>query len=287
MAWAVDLSCALNLSEGRRTSVIARVVDAAAGACLVGDVSPDVDHNRTVITMLGSCEGLLAGILAASRVAVDRIDLSIHRGQHPRLGVVDVVPLTPVDPLKMEQAVECAVRSAEQLWSKLQIPCFLYESAARTPETRSLPWIRRHAFADLLPDVGTGGPHPSAGACVVGARPPLVAFNVNLNTGNLRLARAIAAEIRTTLPGVRALGLMMNDRGHAQVSVNITRTFECTMWDVFQAVDRLARIGDGRAVSSELVGLAPRHSFGVIDTTQLKLRREPKIFEDVLEALPE
>lgn len=287
MARAVDLSCALNLSEGRRTSVIASVVDAASGACFVGDVSSDTDHNRTVITMLGSHEALLSGVLCVSRMGIDLIDLSVHRGQHPRLGVVDVVPFTPVGTTTMELAIACAELCAERLWSDLKIPCFLYEHAARSSAARSLPWIRRHAFMDLPPDFGGQSPHPSAGACVVGSRPPLVAYNVNLDSDNLELAQSIAAEIRTTLPGVRALGLMMSERGHAQVSVNITRTDKCTMWDVFQAVDGLARMQDSRAVSSELVGLAPRHSFGVLDTTLLKLRSDSKILEDVLDGLPD
>lgn len=282
----MELWCAVNLSEGRRSQVIRSVVQAASLSCVVADVSPDPDHNRTVVTLLGSADSLVEGILQASRTAVEQIDISVHQGQHPWLGAVDVVPFTPLE-ATMDRAVDCAEYCARQLWCELGVPCFLYEYAARTPEACSLPWIRRHAFREMPPDFGGSLPHPTAGASVVGARPPLVAFNINLDSNDIQLARSIASDIRGTLPGVRALGLMMTGPGHAQVSVNITRTLECTMWDVYSAVDRLARLGSSRAASSELVGLAPRHSFGVLDHRQLKLHGEPKILEEVLADLPD
>lgn len=284
MLAGVDICSAVNFSEGRRQTVIDHIAAAAARSCHVADLSSDADHNRTVITLAGSAGALVEGILRAAAEAVELIDLTSHEGAHPRLGAVDVVPFTPLD-ATMAQAVDSAVESAGRLWNELNIPCFLYEQAARTPEAKSLPWLRRNAFKQVFPDFGGSEPHPTAGAAVVGARALLVAFNVNLDTADLFLARSIASQIRGgehAVPGIRSLGLMMTGSGYAQVSVNITNTDQTTMWDVFSAVDSLAREHGTAASGSELIGLAPRHSLGVSDLTRLKLRQEPKILEEVL-----
>ncbi|MGQ0678271.1 MAG: glutamate formimidoyltransferase [Actinomycetota bacterium] len=287
MGHSVDFVSAVNFSEGRRPDVIRAIVAAAGRACPVADISSDPDHNRTVVTLLGDGAMLTDAILHACEAAVELIEIGSHRGVHPRLGAVDVVPFAPVA-ATIDQAVDHALRCAERLWRELSIPCFLYEAAARTPAASSLPWIRRSAFKELAPDIGGPGPHPSAGATVVGAREELVAFNLNLGSANLELACAIAARIRDgALPGVRSLGLLMAARNRAQVSVNITRVDQVSMLEVLHAVDRLAGDSFDFVESTELIGLAPRRALGTDQWEQLKLSRAPAILEAVVESLPE
>ncbi|MEX2553848.1 MAG: glutamate formiminotransferase, partial [Actinomycetota bacterium] len=187
------LSSAVNLSEGRRGEVIEAIAAAARESIAVLDVSADPDHNRTVLTLCGQPSPLIDGILAAAEVAAQAVDLRSHEGVHPRLGAIDVVPLTPRRGASIAEADRAAQECARRLWSELAIPSFLYESSARRPESVHLPVVRREAFKTLSPDVGGPGPHPTAGAAVVGARGPLVAFNVNLATNDPAIARAIAA----------------------------------------------------------------------------------------------
>jgi glutamate formiminotransferase len=281
----MTLSCAVNLSEGRDLQVIDAISEAAARHCHVADISADPDHNRTVMTLFGVGPALVDGIVPAAALALQLIDLTRHRGEHPRLGAVDVVPFTPLRG-SMDVAIDHAVSCARRLWEEVGVPTFLYEDAARFPEARSLPWIRKHAFSKLQPDFGGPLPHPTAGATVVGARGPLVAYNVNLDSGELRHARSIAAAIRSgehSLTGVRALGLPMKSRGYTQVSVNITQPGVTTMWDVYRTVDELSREAGVDVIDSELIGLAPRASLGVADLSRLKLRNKPKTTEEAME----
>lgn len=284
VAEAIEISSAINISEGRRENVIEFVAAAAGRSCFVVDVAADPDHNRSVITLMGTAGSVLEAVLGAAGEAIRNIDMNVHHGQHPRMGALDVVPFTPLGP-SMDQAVTCAALCAQRLWQDLHLPSFFYEDSS--PSAAELPWIRRHAFDHLLPDTGGPGPHPTAGACVVGARRALVAFNLNLESDDLPLARSIAARIRsgTSLQGLRALGLAMAGTGHAQVSVNITRTDRCTMWDVYTQVEALARAAGDGVASTELIGLAPRRALGTDDPNRLKLGQEPKITEDVVASL--
>src|SRR5262245_13279868 len=227
------------------------------------DVHADADHNRSVFTVVGSEHGLLAALLAAVKVARERIDLRRHEGAHPRIGAADVVPLVPIDPAHLERARDAAVVVGERL-GELGLPVFLYEPPARGPaffRRGGLDELRRRLEAgELAPDFGPRALHPTAGAVLVGARRPLVAFNVNLR-GPHEAAREIAALVReggaAGFPGVRALGLDLPRAGHAQVSMNVED------WEAAALHELVARIAEeaGRrgaeVTGSELVGLMP------------------------------
>ncbi|HZD65483.1 MAG TPA: hypothetical protein VE152_05255 [Acidimicrobiales bacterium] len=233
------LECVINVAEGRSDELLSRLAEPAAGSLL--DVHADADHHRSVFTLGGpSVEEAARGL---TERAVALLDLRTHTGAHPRLGVVDVVPFVPLDGDDLTPALAARERFADWAATTLGLPSFFYG-----PE-RSLPDVRRRAFADLLPDRGPARAHPSAGACSVGARLPLVAYNVWLDGGSLQLARAIAADLRG--PAVRALGLDL--AGRAQVSCNLVSPTQVGPAAVYDAV--AARAPVARA---ELVGLVPR-----------------------------
>jgi glutamate formiminotransferase/glutamate formiminotransferase/formiminotetrahydrofolate cyclodeaminase len=230
------LECVVNISEGRDTSTIAAIAEAAGSALL--DLHTDPDHNRSVLTLVGT-----DAPRAVAAAAVDRLDLSTHAGVHPRIGVVDVVPFVALD--GSDPADALAARDAFARWAghELGVPCFHYG-----PE-RTLPEVRRGAFSTLTPDTGPAGPHPSAGAMAVGARPVLVAYNVWLAEADLSRARRIASELRS--PAVRALGLQVGD--HVQVSCNLVDPATVGPGAVTDLVKAQVKVG-----RCELVGLVPR-----------------------------
>ena len=213
----VMLECVVNVSEGRDRAVVAAIARAGSDALL--DVHSDPDHHRSVLTLAGPGPDLEEAVRAVARATVQRIDLRRHDGVHPRLGALDVVPFVPLGPdgspggpgIDLGPALEARDRFAAWAGAELALPCFLYG-----PE-RTLPEVRREAFGRLAPDTGPPGPHPGAGACAVGARPVLVAYNVWLTTPDLAVARAVASAIRG--PAVRALGLAVG--GATQVSCNL------------------------------------------------------------------
>ena len=230
------LECVVNISEGRRTGLVTTVGEAAGDALL--DTHVDPHHNRSVLTLVGE-----DAPRAVARAAVERLDLGDHQGVHPRIGVVDVVPFVPLGDATLDEAVAARDRFAAWIGDELGVPAFLYG-----PE-RSLPDVRRGAFADLAPDRGPATPHPSAGAVAVGARPVLVAWNVYLATPDLALARKVAAAVRG--PHLRALGLQVGDE--VQVSMNLIApdvVGPAEAWDLVAAHVPLA--------AAELVGLVPR-----------------------------
>lgn len=279
------LGCALNLSEGRRPEVVDLVV-AAAKPAAVADVSPDPDHNRTVVTLLGSPGDLVDSVVRLTAAALQHIDLTSHQGVHPRLGAVDVVPFYPVRSASMDEAVAAAIECAGRLWGELALPSFLYEEAAAIDQARALPWIRKHAFVDLVPDLGGPGPHPTGGAAVVGARGLLVAYNVNLDSADLQAARSIATAIRRRFAGrVRTLGLFLGSRETAQVSMNLLAPDSTCLEEVYGAVEAEAKDAGVAVDGSEIVGLVPRACFCSADKSALKLRNKPKVLEDVLDRL--
>ena len=265
------LACVLNVSEGR-DGVVIGALEEAAGDTLI-DVHRDPDHHRSVLTLAGTSTE--DATRAVARVAVARIDLRSHVGVHPRLGVLDVVPFVPLDsdgaPL---DALGPAVgaRDAFGAWaaSSLELPCFFYG-----PE-RTLPEVRRHAFGSLAPDRGPASPHPSAGACAVGARVALVAYNVWLDTADVARAREIAAAVRA--PAVRALGLAVG--GVTQVSMNLVEPLRTGPADAYDAVARLARDAGVAIMRAELVGLAPAAVVAAVPTrrrTELDIDAERTI----------
>jgi len=260
-----------NVSEGRRPEVIARLAGAlrdTPGVRLL-DFSADASHNRSVFTLVGDAAALKNAILALYEVAVPEIDLATHSGEHPRVGAVDVVPFVPIEGATMNDCVALAKDVAATVADRFSIPVFLYEDAASTPARRNLEDIRRGEFeglaeklaaADWKPDFGPSAPHASAGASVIGARMPLIAYNINLNTDRVDVARKIAAAIRHSSGGLRfvkAMGVMIEDRRIAQVSMNLTNYQKTPIFRVFEMVKREAERYGVTILESEIVGLVP------------------------------
>lgn len=240
--------CAANVSEGRDGSVLDALRAAASDALL--DVHVDVDHHRSVFTMAGSAAALVARVLSVAAVALASIDLRRHAGVHPRLGALDVVPFAPLEGVALEGAVTAREAAIEGL-AALGIPVFRFGPAAEGPG-RSLPELRRAAFGTLAPDAGPPARHPTAGATAVGARLPLVAWNLWLQGASLASTRALAASVRQ--PAVRALGLQVS--GATQVSCNLLDPAVTTPLDVYRQVEGALDAG-AHVVRCELVGLAP------------------------------
>lgn len=250
------LECVVNVSEGRRPDVVAAVAEACGAALL--DVHTDPDHNRSVLTLAGSVDGVVEAAMALARAAVERIDLSAHSGVHPRLGAVDVVPFVPLDGGMLVGIVDVARQWGELVAAELAVPVFLYGAA--DPAARSLPDVRRHAFKEREPDFGPSEPHPTAGAIAVGARPVLVAINCELGTGDLAVARAVARVVRERdggLAGVRALGFALESKGRVQVSMNLTDLAATGVEAACEAVRRAAVERGDEVTGVELVGLLP------------------------------
>jgi glutamate formiminotransferase len=284
-----------NISEGRRPEVVEAAVAAlrATPGLRLLDVQSDRDHNRSVLTVAGDEEALRQGILSLFDVAVERIDLRSHQGEHPRLGAVDVVPFIPIEGATMADCVALARRVAEEAAERHRLPVFLYEEAATAPHRRNLEDIRRGQFEGLAeklrdeawrPDFGPAMPHPSAGAVVVGARMPLVAYNINLGTADLEVARRIAKAIRHSSGGyrhVKAMGVMLEQRKLAQVSINMTDFTRTPLHRVFETVRSEAERQGVTVVGSEIVGLVP--SDALLDAAVHYLRLEGFSPSQVLE----
>ena len=260
-----------DVSEGRRPDVIDRLassIEHIAGVHLL-DRSSDPAHNRSVFTFAGDAQPVADAVLALFETAVAAIDLRSHSGAHPRLGAIDVVPFIPISGATMTDCVALARTTAAAVASRFKIPVFLYEEAASTDARRNLADIRRGEFEGLAaklalpewqPDYGPPRPHPTAGAAAIGARAPLIAFNVNLATGRLETAKAIAAAVRHSsggLPFVKALGIALEHRGVAQVSMNLTNYEKTSIVRVFEAVRHEAERHGTSVLESEIVGLVP------------------------------
>lgn len=259
-----------NFSEGRRLEVIAEIADAirSTGARVI-DVQADAAHNRMVVTFVSDPDVAVDAAIAGARVATERIDLRQHRGEHPRMGATDVVPFVPFADLPMSVCVDLAHAFGARLWKELKIPVYYYGEAARRAERRELEKVRRGGFEELAehiadddrrPDEGTTSVHPSAGATAVGARIPLIAYNVNLKTTDLALAKEIARTIRASsggLPKVKALGFELADRGLVQVSMNLTDYRVTNMWKVFTVIREEAKKRGVEVEASEIVGTVP------------------------------
>lgn len=260
-----------NVSEGRRPEIVERLATAirsVPGARLL-DYSSDPSHNRSVFTLAGDPQAVKAATLALFEAAVASIDLRAHRGEHPRLGAVDVVPFVPIEDITMEECVTLAKDVGASIAERFGVPVYLYEEASTNPARKNLEDIRRGEFEGLaekmrddawIPDFGPRGPHPSAGASVVGARMPLIAYNISLNTNRLDVAKKIAAAIRHSSGGLRyvkAAGFMLEDRHIAQVSMNLTNYQKTPIFRVFEMVKREAERYGVSILESEIVGLVP------------------------------
>jgi glutamate formiminotransferase len=254
------LECVPNVSEGRRREVVERLAAACGGTLL--DVHADPDHNRSVFTMVAEvAEEVEAAAVRLAEAVARTVDRSWHDGVHPRLGALDVVPFVALSatPEARASAVRTAQYFAGWLGDTLDVPTFLYDEA--DPQERPLPLLRRDAFARRMPDYGPSEPHPKLGATAVGARPPLVAINCELDRDNVDLARRIADDVRERgggLPGVRALGFELSSRGRAQVSLNVTDLEATGLEEACADVARAARAEGADVARIELVGLMPR-----------------------------
>src|SRR2546422_2701419 len=278
------VECVPNISEGRRPRIvreIARTVERNKGVRLL-DYSSDVDHNRSVFTFAGPPSAVARAALALADAAIARIDMRTHAGAHPRIGAVDVIPFVPISGVSMADCVALAKKVGKALARKHKIPVYLYAKAAATPERVRLPDIRKPQFeglgelieGDWKPDYGPAKVHPRAGAIVVGARPPLIAFNINLGSNDLALARRISKEIRESsggMPAVQAMGVQLGD-GRAQVSMNLldfTVTPLSALWD---AVESRAKAAGVEVDEGELIGLMPLDAALEVAGSKLRLR---------------
>ena len=265
------IECIPNVSEGRRADVVESIAAAVRGVPGVRllDYSSDPSHNRSVFTFAGDAAGVATAVLAVYERAIPAIDLRTHTGEHPRLGAVDVVPFVPIEGVTMSDCVALAKQIGAEVASRFGVPVYLYEEASANPARRNLEDIRRGEFEglaakmaspDWTPDFGPSAPHPSAGASVIGARMPLIAFNINLNTNRLDVAKKIAAGIRQSSGGfryVKAAGFELKDRGIVQVSMNLTNYEKTPIFRVFETVKREAERYGVTILESEIVGLVP------------------------------
>ncbi|MDT5122090.1 MAG: glutamate formiminotransferase / formiminotetrahydrofolate cyclodeaminase [Acidobacteriota bacterium] len=268
------VECVPNFSEGRKAETVerlARSVEEVAGAVVL-DLHLDADHNRSVITFVAEAEVVVTAALRVVHLAAQLIDLRGHEGVHPRVGATDVLPFVPVRGVTMADCVKLAHEAGERIWRELGIPVYFYERAARRAERVNLEDVRRKGFEELraeiadaalgrTPDIGEARVHESAGAIVVGARPFLVAYNVNLQTDDISIARKIARAVRGRDGGLRylkALGFKLESRGIVQVSMNLVDYEKTQLHQAFEAVRREAERYGVSVVGSEIVGLVPQ-----------------------------
>jgi len=287
------LECALNFSEGKREDVINAIAGAAQGVRVL-DLNADKDHNRAVVTFVGSPQAVAEAAFRISAKAIELIDMNQHRGEHPRMGAVDVIPFVPLGEASMQEAIAAARQVGRRLGEELGIPVYLYEEAATRPERRNLADVRRGQYEGLpekladpewKPDFGPNRPHPTAGATAVGARIYLVAYNVNLGTSEIDIAKAVARAVRAKTGGlhnVKALGVMIEERSLAQVTMNVVDPFRTPLYRVLELVKiEAARYGVS-IVGSEIVGLVPLSV--ILDTVRYYLQLEDFRDDQVLEA---
>ena len=280
------IECIPNFSEGRNLKHVDALQSAIAAVpgTLVLDRTSDPDHHRSVITFAGDGDSVVEAALQAAALAVKLIDLNHHRGVHPRLGALDVLPFVPLAGATLDDCVELAHRAGRRIWHELGIPVYFYQSAALRPDRFLLEQVRRGQFEGLreaalndlekAPDLGGPGLHPTAGAVIVGARKILIAYNIDLATDNILIAKEIAKRIRTSsggLPALKALGLALPSRRQVQVSMNLTDFEQTPLHVVFDEVNRLAAGYGIEIARSELIGLLPRKAVEAAIAHYLKL----------------
>ena len=295
-SWNKIMECVPNFSEGRDLGKIEKIIEpfrARQGVKLL-DYSNDEEHNRLVVTVVGEPEALKAALLEAVGQAVALIDLNRHVGQHPRMGAVDVIPFIPIKGCAMDEAIALSKEVGEQIATLYQVAVFLYEKSATAPHRENLAAVRKGEFegmaekiklAEWQPDFGPAERHPTAGTVAVGARMPLVAYNVNLGTADLNIASDIARKIRFIGGGLRyckAMGVELKERGIVQVSINMTDYTRTALYRAFELVKIEARRYGVAVVGSEIIGLVPMEA--LIDTASFYLGLENFSMNQVLEA---
>lgn len=289
------IECVPNFSEGRDLDKIEKIVNPFRGKDGVKllDYQRDEDHNRLVVTVVGEPVAVKNAVIEAIGVAVEVIDLRVHKGQHPRMGAVDVVPYIPIKNVSVEEAVKLANETAREVSERYGLPIFLYEKAATSTQRENLANVRKGEFEgmtqkmsqpDWAPDYGPAKPHPSAGATAVGVRMPLVAFNVNLGTDNLEIASKIAKNVRFIGGGLRfckAMGVELKERGIVQVSMNMTDYTKTALYRAYELVKIEARRYGVSVVGTEVIGLLPMEA--LIDTAVYYLGVEDFSMDQILE----
>ncbi len=289
------VECVPNFSEGRDKEKLERIVDEVRkqeGIKLL-DYSMDKDHNRSVVTFVGEPDMVIEAAFNACKKAAELIDLRTHKGEHPRMGATDVIPLIPIKNISMQECVEYSKKLAKRIGEELNIPVILYEKSASRPEREDLAVIRKGEFEGMFeklkqeefkPDFGPDQPHESAGVTAVGARMPLIAFNVNLNTNNLDIAKKIAKAVRGKSGGFKyckALGFELKERNIVQVSMNMVDYTKTPLYRVFQVIENEANRYGVNVVGSEIVGLVPMNA--LVDTADYFLKLEDFSYDRVLE----
>ena len=265
------VECIPNFSEGRDDAIIGALVAEAKSVpgVMLLDHSSDPSHNRSVFTLVGDPDGISEAAFRLCKLAAEKIDMTKHAGEHPRMGATDVIPFVPVKDITAEECVEISKKVAERIYNELKIPSFLYEDSAKCEERRNLAKVRKGQFEGMpekllldewAPDYGERKIHPTAGITAIGARMPLVAFNVNLSTSDINIANAIAKTIRSSSGGFKsckAIGVMLEDRNIAQVSMNMVNYEETPLYRAFEAIRFEAQRWGVYITGSEVIGLTP------------------------------
>lgn len=269
------IECVPNFSEGRRQDVIEEIVNCFRGrrGVYLFDYRADEDHNRLVVSLAGAPEPICDALIEAAKTAAKHIDMNKHQGGHPRIGAVDVVPFTPIKGVTMEECIELARSFGERYYKETGIPVYFYEDAALRPERKKLEVVRKGQYEvlkeeaktnpDRKPDVGEACLHPTAGATVIGARKFLVAFNVNLGTADVNIAKKIAAAVRASSGGfchVKGIGLALAERGISQVSMNLTDYEKNSLYRVLETVRMEAKRWGVPVIETEVYGMIPMNA---------------------------
>jgi len=289
------IECVPNVSEGQDQAVIDTLANAVSGCEGVAllHVDSDPDHHRSVISFAGEPEAVANAAFALAQAALEHIDLRQHQGVHPRMGALDVLPFVPLDGATMAQCVALARCVGQRIGDALQLPVYLYGTAASDESRRNLAHIRQGQFEGFfekikdpawIPDFGPHCIHPSAGVCAVGARPALIAFNGTLDTEEVEVAKRIARQIRESsggLPAVKALGFALRSRGLVQVSMNLTDYGRTSLFEVFERIAEQAARSGVRVLDSEIVGLTPLRALA--DAARYYLKLKTFSHEQVLE----
>lgn len=289
------VECVPNFSEGRNNEVIEAIVDEVRrveGAKLL-DYSSDKSHNRTVVTIVGKPEAVTTAAFNLAKKAAELIDMSTHEGEHPRMGATDVIPFIPISDVTMAECVEMAREVGRRMGEELNIPVYLYEDAATTPQRSNLAEVRRGQYEGFFekikkeewkPDFGPDTMNIKSGATAVGARVPLIAYNVNLATDNIEIANAIAKKVRFLGGGLRyvkGIGVMLEERNIAQVSMNLVNYEKTAIYQAFEMVKMEAQRYGVAVIGSEVIGLVPMKS--LIDCAEYYLQIEDFSMDQILE----
>lgn len=289
------IECVPNFSEGRDKQIVEKIADAfrAKDNVKLLDYSSDADHNRSVITVAGDPEALKEAVIEAVGIAVELINLTKHSGQHPRMGAVDVIPFIPIKNVTMDEAITLSKEVGDAIGEKYNLPVFLYEKSATQQHRKNLANVRKGEFEGLKekmlspewkPDFGPLQPHPTAGAVAVGARMPLVAYNVNLNTSDLEIATAIAKKVRHIGGGLRfckAMGVELEDKGITQVSMNLTDYTKTSIYRAHEMVRMEAKRYGVTVAGGEVIGLVPLEA--LVDSVAYYLGLDNFSIKQVLE----